>query len=132
MKTMMVPKIGSYVEVVVDNSFANSIMLPEAKHREPPLRRISGTVIASPRRMEDYLTILNLNNKVTNCIARNLIVSINDTPVDKVPVTADKVFTVKNYTIRQDGISKRWSCSCIGFQYRKHCKHVEQCQKEEI
>ena len=127
---MSLPKIGSYVDVVVDNSFAHGTMQPEAKHRAPPLIRISGIAVASPARMEEYFTVLNSSNKAINCIPIYRIVSINDILVDKVPVTADKYFTVKNYTIRQDGISKRWSCSCIGFQYRKHCKHVEQCQKK--
>jgi hypothetical protein len=36
--------------------------------------------------------------------------------------------TGEKYTVSQ--VRGEWSCSCMGFEYRKKCKHVEQIKKE--
>lgn len=35
--------------------------------------------------------------------------------------------TGEEYTVTQKGT--QWSCSCMGFEYRKKCKHIDQFKK---
>lgn len=37
-----------------------------------------------------------------------------------------KTFNVKQYVVTESG--GKWSCTCVGFGYRKKCSHIEECK----
>ena len=39
---------------------------------------------------------------------------------------APKIYNVKQYVVTNVG--DRWSCSCVGFGYRKKCSHIDECK----
>ena len=56
----------------------------------------------------------------------------NDYAAATVGPSAKKMFSVKaskpghTYTVIYDG--SHWSCTCVGFGFRKDCKHVRECK----
>ena len=46
--------------------------------------------------------------------------------------SSKRIFSVKaskpgsTYTVTQDG--SHWSCTCVGFGFRKDCKHIRECK----
>jgi hypothetical protein len=46
--------------------------------------------------------------------------------------SSKRMFSVKSskpghtYTVTQDG--SHWSCNCVGFGFRKDCKHIRECK----
>jgi len=129
---MQFPKEGSEVEIVIDNSFAHSYMAPCSSHRAQRTVTATGTVVAIPKWMTQHADIAIFNNKtkVTNYIPRHRIISIGGIKVVQPKATLDKILQVKSsktgemYTVRQDGRTKRWSCTCVGFQFHKKCRHA--------
>jgi len=66
-------------------------------------------------------------------IDRERIVSLNEAPVIHTPVaTRSETFIVPGskpgatYTVTRDGSA--WSCTCVGFGFRKDCKHIRECK----
>lgn len=128
----MMPEVGSAVEIVLDNSFVKNYLEPEARLRAPSTVTIRGTVIQTPPWMKQFadITVLNSDTKAHNYIPSHKIISIGGMKLKQPKVTADKIFQVTSsktgelYTVRQDGRTKRWSCTCVGFQFHKKCRHA--------
>ncbi len=126
------PKEGSEVEIVLDNSFAHGYMAPCSIHRAPPTIVARGVVVATPKWMEKFadITIINRDTKAHNFIPAHRIISIGGIKVVQPTVIADAIHKVQSsktgeyYTVRQDGRTRRWSCTCTGFQFHKKCRHV--------
>lgn len=131
---MQMPQVGELVEVVIDNSFAHSYMNEQAKHRSPASLRLRGVVIETPPWLRDSaaLSILNLDNEARNHIPSHRIMSIGGVKFDQKPKTSDLHFKVTSfktgevYDVMQNGRTKKWSCTCIGYQFHGRCRHITQ------
>lgn len=128
--------VGTDVEIVIDNSFNRGYMAPCSIHRAPPTLTMRGTVILIPKWMEQHcdVAIKNVDTGADNFIPKHRIISIGGMKIEHAPVAKDVIFTVKSsksgtYTVRQDGRTKRWSCTCTGFQFHKKCRHTTQAQE---
>lgn len=129
---MQLPTEGSVVEIVLDNVAARDAMAPCSVHRAQPTLTLRGVVVPTPKWMTSStdLTILNSETKAFNYISLHKILSIGGVTVKQPKVVADKVLNVTSsktgevYVVRQDGRTKRWSCTCVGFQFHKKCRHV--------
>ena len=123
---MNLPAIGTRVEVVLN------ISVPYlCTGRRETTETIAGTVVATPKWMTQHsdLTLFNERDKINNYILMHRIVSISGVKIQQPKVTADVVLTVYSsktgepYNVRMDGRTKRWSCTCTGFQFHKKCRH---------
>jgi len=124
----MLPKIGSIITVTTEHRMAT--FWADTEYHE-----ITGEVIKSPSWLKptefamanpehpNGFSVINMTN----------VVDIRDADGREYKFTADpsiKIWTVKGskgneYTVKlQNG---EYSCECIGFQYRKHCKHITEC-----
>ena len=62
-------------------------------------------------------------------IDRERILELDNAPV---AVSRSETFIVQgskpgsSYTVTRNG--SHWSCTCVGFSYRKDCKHVRECK----
>jgi hypothetical protein len=127
---MKMPKIGMQVQVLVDSSFVHRYLVDSCKYLVAPKSVIHGTVMETPAWMSGYLTIFNNETKTPNYIAPHLIMSINNEAVVHPKASNDVITQVlssdgkQKYTVCQDGKTKKWSCSCSGFQFRGRCKHI--------
>jgi hypothetical protein len=123
----MLAEIGSTVEVVISD-FASHLLTG----RRETTATLRGVVVATPKWMANNtdLTIFNSATKVYNYIPKHRIISIGGIKLSQPKVTADKILQVTSsktgelYTVRQDGRTKRWSCTCVGFQFHKKCRHA--------
>jgi hypothetical protein len=128
---MQIPVVGTSVEIVVDNSFAHGYMAPCSRHRAPVTLTLQGVVIPIPKWMEKHadVAIKNKQTGADNFIPKHRIISIGGIKVEQPVVTKDVILQVvssktgETYTVRQDGRTKRWSCTCTGFQFHKKCRH---------
>lgn len=127
---MQYPEIGSNVDVVIDNQHIRRYLAADSKHRAPEQELIRGVVFAAPKWAEDHLCVINSNNKARNYIPPHRIISINNTVVEHKPVIEDKVLTVYSsktgepYYVSLNGRTRKWSCTCTGFQFHKKCRHA--------
>ena len=127
---MQYPAIGSNINVVIDNQYVRRYLADDSKHRVQEQELIRGTVIAAPKWAEDHLCIINSATRAQNLIPPHRIISINDTVVEHKPVVEDRVLTVYSsktgepYTVRMNGRTGKWSCTCTGFQFHKKCRHA--------
>jgi hypothetical protein len=132
--SMQFPEVGTQVEVEIDTQQAHDAMAPDSKHRCGPTTVLKGTVVTQLPWMKEYFTIVNSQTKAHNFIAHHLIMSINKQKFDKPLPTQDKVMLIKSsngkdtYTVIQNGITKKWSCPCAGFGFKKKCKHTLEAQ----
>lgn len=128
--TFQAPALGSYVEVVIDTHHIHAYLATHSKHKVAPTTTLRGIVIASPKWCEDHVCLINSDTRATNHVPPHRIVSINNQVVVQPKPTVDVVVSVKAskgdgvYTVKQDGITKRWSCNCSGFNFKKTCRHI--------
>jgi hypothetical protein len=123
----MLAEIGSTVEVVI-RDFAPYV----PTGRRETTQTLRGVVVATPKWMQSHtdLSIINSVTKAHNHIPAHIILSVGGVELQQPKVTADKVLTVYSsktgepYTVRQDGRTKKWSCTCTGFQFHKKCRHA--------
>lgn len=124
------PALGSQVHIVIDTSHIHRYLAPDAKHRVGATETLTGVVVASPKWFADHVSIVNHVTKVTNHIPVHRIVRMNNEQVVQPAKTEDVVVNVAAskgdgvYTVRQDGVTKKWSCTCPGYTWKKTCKHV--------
>lgn len=136
---MIMPEVGHVAEVVIDNSFARGYMTPDARHRAPPTITIRGVVIETPPWMRQHtaISLLNLANENRAHIPAHRIISIGGIKFDQKPETSDRRFIVtssktgEKYEVTQNGRTKNWSCTCVGFQFHRKCRHVTRLMEQE-
>lgn len=132
---MKMPKIGTVVEILVDTSFVHNYLVKDAKHIVRPQTLMQGTLVATPAHMEGHVTMVNSVTGATNYISPHTIISINNQKVVQPQPTEDRMILVKSskgnetYTVKQNGVTKKWSCSCAGYTFKKTCRHILQVQK---
>jgi hypothetical protein len=121
----MLPKIGSLVTVTTEHRMAT--FWADTEYHE-----ITGEVINSPSWLKPTeFAVSNLNHpNGFSVINMTNVVDIRDADGREYKFTTDpsvRVWTVTGskgdeYTVKcQDG---EYSCSCPGFMYRKHCRHI--------
>jgi hypothetical protein len=124
------PALGSHVQIVIDTSHIRNYLAADSKHRVETTMTLRGVVVASPKWFADHVTLINSDTRSMNHVPPHRILSINNQVVEQPKVTADVTVTVKAskgdgvYTVKQDGITKRWSCTCAGFVWKKNCRHI--------
>ena len=133
----MIPQVGQLVEVVVDNSFVHGYLSASSKHRAKPRKTVRGMVIGAPSWLKGpHVCLLNSETKTLNYIPEHRIVSINDNLIPIHKPVLDRVYSVTSsktdevYTIRLNGITRVWSCTCTGWQFNRKCKHTVKCELE--
>jgi len=135
---MQMPEVGDLVEVVLDTSHLQAMMAPCSAHRVSATKRMRGIVIETPpwMRADTALSLLELQNQTRCHIPAHRIVSIGDVTFDKRPETKDRRFEVvssktgEKYEVVQNGRTKRWSCTCVGYQFHRKCRHVARLAEE--
>ena len=129
---MQMPEVGQLVEVVLDDSFVHNYLADDSKHLARPTITIRGVVIDTPAWMRQHavISLLNLANEARCHIPAHRIVSIGGVKFDQKPVTSDRVFEVissktgEKYHVVQSGRTKKWSCTCVGYQFHNRCRHI--------
>ena len=127
----MLPTVGTIITVTTESRMRSA-------YGDYAYHELTGQVIANPKWLKatefaienpdhpNGFSVINLNN----------VVDIRDADGHEYKFTTDntiKVWTVtgskgNEYTVKlQDG---EYSCECVGFQYRKHCKHITECTSD--
>lgn len=99
---------------------------------------ITGTVIASPKWLKpnEFAVSNPAHPNGFSVIHLSNVVDIRDSDGKELKFTTDssvRVWSVagstgNKYTVtREDG---EYRCTCTGFQYRKHCKHITECTSD--
>jgi hypothetical protein len=128
--TFQAPTVGSHVEIVIDTDHIRNYLAADSKHRVNSRTILRGVVVSSPKWFADHVTLINSHTRATNHIPPHRIVSINNEIVVQPKPTSDVTVTVKAskgdgvYTVKQDGITKRWTCSCPGYAFKRTCRHI--------
>lgn len=131
---MQFPEVGTPVEVEIDTLQTHNSLTPDAKHRCAPVTTLKGVVIQRLSWMPEYFTILNSETKATNLIAYHRIISINKQKFEQPAPVQDKTVKIKSsngkdtYTVMLNGHTKKWSCNCAGYQFKRKCRHTLEAQ----
>lgn len=136
---MQMPEVGQLVEIVLDDSFVHGYLAPCSKHRAQPTKTMRGVVIDTPPWMRQHaaISLLNLANEARCHIPAHRIISIGGVKFDKKPETKDRRFEVvssktgEKYEVVQNGRTKKWTCTCVGFQFHSKCRHVTRLMEQE-
>lgn len=95
----------------------------------------TGDIVESPKWSPNSLCLTTGDpNFPVRMIDRKRIISVDGSSVPVIKRDdAPKVYTVKGskgnkYTVTING--SQTHCDCPGYQYRKHCKHIEQVQSK--
>ena len=132
---MEMPAAGQAVELLLDTGHVHSYLVKEVKHLVAPKTVMRGTVVPTPPHMAGHLTMVNSVTGATNYISHHDIISINNQAVVQPKPTEDKILLIKSskgnetYTVKQNGVNKKWVCSCAGYTFKKTCRHVLEAQK---
>jgi hypothetical protein len=125
----MTPKIGSEITVVVRSEMAPyKHLYADGVIREHVT--FTGTVVPTER-WQDAKQILNLTTGSKAFPVRSIdlsrVISINGAKTKKIIPQKSRTWLVKGskgntYTVTED--NGRRSCTCIGFEFRRQCKHL--------
>lgn len=134
---MQMPEVGQLVEVLVQDP--HGYLAEDSRHLVSDTAVIRGVVIDTPAWMRQHaaLSVLNLANEARSHIPAHRILSIGGVTFDKKPETRDRRFEVvssktgEKYHVVQNGRTKRWTCTCVGFQFHNRCRHVTRLMEQE-
>jgi len=92
----------------------------------------SGKILPNPKWVaQDAITLsTGISEFPFRIIERERIVGLGEAAIVAAP--RSETFIVQgskpgtNYTVTRDG--SHWSCTCVGFGFRKDCKHVRECK----
>lgn len=127
----MTPKIGMEVTVKVRNAMADFRHL-YASNVIPEYLTFTGTVVANEKWLTNHLSITTgIKSFPVRSIDMARVVSINGA---KAKVSASAVVAPKSrtwfvkgskgntYTVTEE--NGRRSCTCVGYEFRRQCKHL--------
>lgn len=124
----MLPTVGTIVTVTTEWHMPN--FWSDIQYNE-----ITGEVIKSPNWLTaQQFAVANENHPSGfSVIDLSHVVDIRDADGREYEFTTDpgiKVWTVKGskgneYTVKSE--NGQYSCTCPGFMYRKHCRHITEC-----
>jgi hypothetical protein len=127
--------VGIYVEVTIDNSHVIHTLADCSKHRVDRRQVLKGLVIESPKWLKGpHICLLNPDTKHTHFIPEHRIVEVNDKPIAARPRGSNLVYNVTSsktgevYIVRLNGMTRRWSCTCVGHQFHNKCRHTIKCE----
>ena len=119
--------------VTVTTEYRRPSIWGDYQHNE-----LTGEVIKSPKWLKPGEFAIENPNHPNGFSVINMknVVDISSNAFQEYKFTTDssvRVWTVtgskgNEYTVKlQNG---EYSCECIGFQYRKHCKHITECTSD--
>lgn len=124
----MTPKIGMEVTVKVRNAMADFRHL-YASNVIPEYLTFTGTVVANEKWLTNHLSITTgIKSFPVRSIDMARVVSINGAktkPVKSVSKTRTWIVAGSKgntYTVTEE--NGRRSCTCVGYQFRRQCKHL--------
>ena len=130
-------QIGTEVEVTVDTSHIKRYLADDSKHRVDNKQVLRGTVVGAPSWLKGpHVCLLNSETKALNMVPEHRILSVNDKPLAPKVKSRDRVFNVTSsktgevYTVRLNGQTRQWSCTCTGWQFHKKCRHTLRCEHQ--
>lgn len=128
-------QIGSSLEVTIDMSHTLKYFADDSKARARKTEVLRGTVVGAPSWLKGpHVCLLNSETKVLNYIPEHRVVSVNDKPVAPKTLGRDRMFNVTSsktgevYTVRLNGQTRVWSCTCTGWQFHRKCRHTVRCE----
>ena len=88
-------------------------------------RVVEGTVVKTPQWVEYDAVAIKTNNKdfPLSIVALDKIVGYDASVIPSTVKTYKVVSGANTYVVTVDG--KSVSCNCVGFQFRRRCKHLE-------
>ena len=129
--------IGSELEFTVDMSHTLQYFADDSKHRARKSDILRGVVVGAPSWLKGpHVCLLNSETKALNMVAEHRILSVNDKPLAPKVKSRDRVFNVTSpktgevYTVRLNGQTRQWSCTCTGWQFHKKCRHTVRCEHQ--
>jgi hypothetical protein len=95
------------------------------------VNQYTGTIVPTLKGFGKDVLCLTTGDSIfpVRVIERNRIIGLADAVVTEPKI---KTFIVKgskpgsSYTVTND--NSHWSCTCVGFGFRKDCKHVRECK----
>ena len=127
--------IGTRVAVTIDNTMVRKGMAPDCIFKIPIKETLIGIIVDAPVWLKGpHTCILNERTDSVNLIPQHRILSINDKVIPKVLVKKDLVYQVtssrtgERYTVTMHRHSRRWTCTCTGWQFHNTCRHVKRCE----
>jgi len=134
MKQFDQPEVGKQVEVVVKNIYHPG----KAFFYQPETTTYIGTVFPSEARLESYQFNLTTGLPdrykfpIRTINLRNVVEMnyVTGEKIDQHEVIAEKVIEEivqgsKDNTYLVKKSNGKWTCTCPGFMYNKHCKHIK-------
>lgn len=124
----MTPKLGTEVSVRVRNALADFRFL-YASNVVPEFLTFTGTVVPNEKWLTNHLSITTGNKSFpVRSIDMSRIVSINGTKTKILESPKSRTWLVKGskgnstYTVTEENGLRR--CTCVGYQFRHQCKHL--------
>jgi hypothetical protein len=102
----------------------------------PEVEKYVGEIIPNPKWLANDSICLTTGQPdfTFRIIKKSQILSSNVHIEPSTVVSANREFQVagskgNTYTVKQEGT--QWSCTCVGFGFRRDCKHINQAKKEQ-
>ena len=128
----MIPAVNSTVTLTFKNDGP-----PSTLFAVPPTIDITGKVVNTPPWVKDpaCFAIFVAGSPVPlRIINSKHVLAVNGARAELKAETKVKTFTVRGskgakYTVTNDG--GRWACTCVGFGFRRDCKHVQEARSAQ-
>jgi len=127
--------IGETVTVEMPN-FSAVLTGPNA-HLDSKTFKVTGKVIAPPAWLKDkeHFALFVADSPVpVRVFDRRRVISIDGIQVSQEIDTSIRSFAIKGskgeyYTVLAS--KNAWTCTCVGFQFRKYCKHIDEAKSKQ-
>mgnify|MGYP001253639811 CR=1 FL=1 len=128
-------KVGDVVTLTFKNE--SPILTGPLAHLCPPTYEITGKVAVKPHWLTDpdrFALVVPHSPVPLRVIDRRSVLAVNGASLEAAREVSDvDTYEVpgskpgSKYTVTRDG--KSWSCTCVGFGFRKDCKHIHQAKE---
>jgi hypothetical protein len=126
----MIPAVDSTVTLTFKYEGA-----PSTLFKVPPAIDITGKVVATPHWVKDpacFALFVAGTPVPLRIINSKDVIAINGAKAKAKPEVKVETYTVKGskgdeYTVTNE--AGRWACTCVGFGFRKDCKHIQGVRK---